>query len=126
MTSKLLSRIGGTIAALALIFLPLASCGEGQLTAADIFQAEGIWPHKAILFGAIVAAILSIFIMRRWAHLLFGFMGLAAVAVEYLFTQDESTGDIQFREGAYVALFGFLLVLLAGVLFVGKDEKGRY
>lgn len=125
MTSRYLARIGGTIATLALVFLPLASCGEGQLTAMNIFRAEGSWLHKAILFGALAAAVLSIFIMRGWAHLLFSFMGLAAIAVEYLFTQDENTGDIQLREGAYVALFGFLLVLLAGVLYVSRDSKGR-
>jgi hypothetical protein len=125
MTSRYLARLGGTIATLALVFLPLASCGEGTLTAANIFTAEGIWPHKAILFAAMVAAVLSIFIMRRWAHLLFSFMGIGAVIVEYLFTQDENTGDIQLREGSYVALFGFLLVLLAAVLFIERDTKGR-
>jgi hypothetical protein len=126
MTAKLLSRIGGTIAALALIFLPLASCGEGQLTASNIFSAEGVWQHKAILFAAIAAAVLSVLIMQRWAHYLFSLVGLAAISVEYLFTQNPQTGDIQLREGAYVALFGFLLVLLSGVLFVSKDVKGRY
>lgn len=119
-----LARLGGTIAALALIFLPLASCGDGALTAADIFRSEGIWVHKGILFAALVAAVLSIFILEQWAHVTFSLVGLAAIAVEYYFTRDQASG-VQLREGAYLAVIGFLLVLLAGALSPGRDKKGR-
>lgn len=113
--AKTLARIGGTVAALSLIFLPLASCGEGELTAARIFTAEGILPHKAILFLAIAAAVLSVVIMGRWAQFVFSLLGIGAVGIEYLFTKNPETGDIHLLGGSYLALIGFLLVLVAGI-----------
>jgi hypothetical protein len=111
-----LARIGGSIAALSLIFLPFASCGQGQLTAIRIFSAEGIWPHKAILFMAIAAAVLSIVILQRWAQFTFSLIGLGSIGIEYLFTQNPETGDIHLRGGAFVALIGLVIVLASGII----------
>ncbi|MEX2143549.1 MAG: hypothetical protein WD740_03060 [Anaerolineales bacterium] len=114
--SKNLARLGGIVAALSLVFLPLASCGEAQLTGIDIFQADGNTVHKAILFIALAAAVLAIFIVQRWAQIAFGLTGLAAIAIEYLAILDDPERTIQLREGAFLAALGFLLVLVAGLL----------
>lgn len=116
LTSHNLARLGGVIATLSLIFLPLASCGEAQLTGIDIFQAEGSSGHKAILFVTLAAAVLSIFIMQKLAHIVLGGTGLVAIAIEYFFTLDDPERTIQLREGAFLALLGFALVLAAGLL----------
>lgn len=116
LSSHNLARIGGVIATLSLIFLPLASCGDAQLTGIDIFQAEGSTGHKAILFVTLVAAVLSIFIMQKWGHLLLGGIGLAAIGLEYLSSLNDPERTIQLREGAFLALLGFAFVFAAGLL----------
>jgi hypothetical protein len=124
-TSKNLARIGGIVAALSLIFLPLASCGDAQLTGIDIFQAEGSEGHKAILFVALAAAVLAVFIIQRWAHLVFGGVGIAAVLVEYLSSLNDPERTVQLREGAWLALIGFLLVFAAGWLSLAPPPKPK-
>lgn len=115
-----MGRLGGLLAALSLLLLPLASCGDAQLTGIDIFRAEGSSGHKAILFIALAAAVLAIFLVQHRAQIVLGLVGLAAIAVEFLFTIDDPERTIQLREGAYLAGLGFLLVLLAGWLRAGR------
>jgi hypothetical protein len=116
LTSHNLARLGGVIATLSLIFLPLASCGDAQLTGIDIFQAEGSTGHKALLFITLVAAVLSIVIMQKWAHLVFGGIGIVAIALEYVSSINDPERTIQLREGAFLALLGFAFVFVAGLL----------
>ena len=115
-----LGRLGGVLAALSLLFLPLASCGDAQLTGLDIFQAEGSSGHKAILFIALAAAVLAIILVEHKAQLILGATGLATIVVEYLFTIDDPERTIQLREGAYLAALGFLVIFLAGLLRTGR------
>lgn len=128
-TSHNLARLGGVIATLSLIFLPLASCGDAQLTGIDIFQAEGSTGHKAILFVTLAAAVLSIFIMQKWGHLVLGGVGLVAIAVEYFSSLNDPERTIQLREGAFLALLGFAFVFAAGLLpgaqAAAKPKKQR-
>lgn len=124
-SSHNLARLGGVVATLSLIFLPLASCGDAQLTGIDIFQAEGNNGHKAILFVTLAAAVLSIFILEKWAHLILGGTGLVAIAVEYFFTLDDAERTIQLREGAFLALLGFALVFAAGLLAPATAAKSK-
>jgi hypothetical protein len=115
-----LGRLGGLIAALSLLFLPLASCGEAQLTGLDIFQADGNSGHKAILVIALLSAVLAVILVQHRAQLVLGATGLATIVIEYLFTIDDPERTIQLREGAYLATLGFLLVFLAGWLRAGR------
>ena len=115
-----LGRLGGVVAALSLLFLPLASCGDAQLTGVDIFQAEGNSGHKAILFIALAAAVLSVILVEHKAQLILGAIGLATIVVEYLFTIDDPERTIQLREGAYLAALSFLVIFLAGLLRTGR------
>lgn len=116
LTRNNLARLGGVIAALSLIFLPLASCGDAQLTGIDIFQAEGGGGHKVVLFIALAAAILSVVIMQRWAQMILGATGIATIVLEYINTLNDPERTVQLLGGAFLALLGFVLVLVAGLM----------
>jgi len=111
-----LGRIGGLVAALSLLFLPLASCGEDQagLGVIDIFF-YGDRGEIGILFIALTAAVLATILVQHRAQLILGATGLAAFTIEY-FSINEPESTIQLREGAYLAGLGFLLTFLAGWL----------
>jgi hypothetical protein len=115
-----LGRLGGLVAAFSLLFLPLASCGEAELTGINVFQAEGSSGHKAILVIALLSAVLAIFLVQHTTQIVLGLIGFATILVEYLFTIDDPERTIQLREGAFIAALGFLLVFLAGLLRTGR------
>ncbi|MCW5875749.1 MAG: hypothetical protein KIS85_02595 [Anaerolineales bacterium] len=124
LTRRNLGRFGGILAALSLMFLPLASCGDAQLNALDVFKAENALGHQVLLFIALVAAILSIFAVQRQAQIALGLVGAATIGLEYISSINDPDRLVQLLAGAYLAFFGFVLVLLAGVLTLDKGSKG--
>jgi hypothetical protein len=116
-----LGRIGGLVALLSLFLLPLASCGTTRITGTDLlFDVNGNLGHKAVLVIALLAAAVAVLITTRSAQVGAGIAGLLAIGVEYFFTQDDSSGAIRLLDGSYVAMAGFLLVLVSGLM-----QKGR-
>jgi drug/metabolite transporter (DMT)-like permease len=59
---------------------------------------------------------LAIFVVQRWAQITAGAAGIAVIAVEYFNSLNDPERTVQLREGAFLALLGFVLVLVAGVL----------
>lgn len=77
MTRNNFARLGGLIALVSVLILPLASCGEVRLRGADILSMETRPGVKLLVVMAGLAAVLAIFIVNRWAQLLFGLIGIA-------------------------------------------------
>lgn len=125
MNKSNLGRLGGVIATLSLLFLPLASCGDAQLSGIDIFNAENSEGHKVLLAIAIAAGLLAIFVVQRWAQITAGAAGIAVIAVEYFNSLNDPERTVQLREGAYLALLGFVLVLVAGAMPESAVSKPR-
>lgn len=117
MNSTNLSRLGGLIALLALVILPLASCGEATFTGIDVlFELEGAALHKLLVAVAILAAILAIFLVTRQAQVGLGAAGLLATLVAAWMVIGDGSDDTQVQMGAWVAVLGFLIVLAAGLM----------
>ena len=116
LTKANLGRLGGIIATLSLLFLPLASCGDAQLTGVDVFNAENSEIHKLLLVVALVAAIAAIFIVTRGAQIAASVAGIIVIALEYFNSTSDPERLVQLREGAYLALLGFVLVLVAAFM----------
>lgn len=125
LTKSNLGRLGGIIAALSLLFLPLASCGDAQLTGIDVFNAENSEVHKILLAVALIAAIAAIFVVTRGAQIAAGVAGIVVIALEYFNSINDPERLVQLREGAYLALLGFGLVLAAGLLDTGTAPPKR-
>lgn len=119
LTKSNLGRLGGIIAALSLLFLPLASCGDAQLTGIQVFQAENSEVHKVLLAVALIAAVAAIFVVTRSTQIAAGVVGIAVIALEYFNSLKDPERLVQLREGAYLALLGFVLVLAAAFIEPG-------
>ncbi|MCW5878316.1 MAG: hypothetical protein KIS80_05560 [Anaerolineales bacterium] len=125
LSGKALGRFGGIIATLSLIFLPLASCGDTQFHALDVFQAENSEGHKILLFVALVAAVAAVAFVQRNAQIVSGMAGVAAIGLEYSSSLRDPERLVQLLVGTHLAFFGFLLVLAAGLFTQpGRQAKG--
>lgn len=111
-----LSRIGGLVALVALLVLPLASCGEGQITGPELFRMEGAELHKLLVAVAGISAALTIFYVSRNAQLGLGAAGLISMLISAWMVIGDDSADTQVQIGAWVAVLGFVLVLVAGYM----------
>lgn len=115
MEKSTLSRIGALIALFALLVLPLASCGSGDITGPGLFTLDGAELHKILVLVAVLSAALAVFYVTRNAQIGLGGAGLAALAVAALMVVQDGNADTAIRYGTWVAAVGFLLVLIAGL-----------
>lgn len=115
MQKSALSRIGALIALFALLVLPLASCGSGDITGPGLFKLDGAELHKILVLVAVGAAAMAVFYVSRNAQIGLGGLGLGALAVAALMVVQDGNADTAVRYGTWVAAVGFLLVLIAGL-----------
>lgn len=115
MQKSTLSRIGALIALFALLVLPLASCGSGDITGPGLFKLDGAELHKILVLVAVGAAAMAVFYVSRNAQIGLGGLGLGALAVAALMVVQDGNADTAVRYGTWVAAVGFLLVLIAGL-----------
>jgi len=121
MNRKSVARLGGVIALISVLILPLASCGDVRLRGADILFMETRPGVKSLVVAAAVAAVLAIFMVNRWAQLLIGLIGMA----EFIYVAGglwvDRSPATQVRSGSFLALIGFVMIFLAGLL--ARREK---
>ncbi len=115
MEKTTLSRLGSLIALFALMVLPLASCGDGEITGPGLFRMDGAELHKILVAVAAISAALGLFYVSRNAQIGLGGLGLAALAVSALMVVQDGSADTQVRYGTWVAAAGFMLALVAGL-----------
>lgn len=115
MEKSTLSRLGSLIALFALMVLPLASCGDGEITGPGLFRMDGAELHKILVAVAAISAALGLFYVTRNAQIGLGGLGLAALAVSALMVVQDGNADTQVRYGTWVAAAGFMLALVAGL-----------
>lgn len=115
MEKTTLSRLGSLIALFALMVLPLASCGDGEITGPGLFRMDGAELHKILVATAAICAALGLFYVTRNAQIGLGGLGLAALAVSALMVVQDGNADTAVRYGTWVAAAGFMLTLIAGL-----------
>jgi hypothetical protein len=126
MQSATLSRIGGLVALLALVALPLASCGDADFTGVDVlFELEGAALHKLLIAVAIISATLAIFFVTRQAQLSLGSAGILAMLVAAWMVIGDGSDDTQVRAGTWIVVLGFGLVLAAGLMQPALPARSR-
>jgi len=115
MEKTTLSRLGSLIVLFALMVLPLASCGDGEITGPGLFRMDGAELHKILVAVAAISAALGLFYVSRNAQIGLGGLGLATLAVSALMVVQDGSADTQVRYGTWVAAAGFMLALVAGL-----------
>jgi hypothetical protein len=116
-TKKLLARVGGVLALFAMLALPLASCGEARLTGADmLLRVEEHAGLKLLVGSAVLAAILAIFIVRSWASVIFGMLGIGVILYSGIALHANEVDRVRLLGGSLIAFVGYAIVLLAGLL----------
>jgi hypothetical protein len=121
-TRNNLARLGGLVAFLSLLFLPLASCGDAQFTGTELlFSVEEHFIHRGILLIALVAAGFAVVVAKARTQLFAGIVGILAIGLEWFSAAQDDAGTIQLLYGSFLALAGFVLVFAAGLM--GRKEK---
>jgi len=115
MEKTTLSRLGSLIALFALMVLPLASCGDGEITGPGLFRMDGAELHKILVAVAAICAALGLFYVTRNAQIGLGGLGLGALAIAALMVVQDGNAETAVRYGTWVAAAGFMLVLIAGL-----------
>jgi hypothetical protein len=116
-TKKLLARVGGVLALFAMLALPLASCGEARLTGADMLLRVPEHPGLKLLVGAaVLAAIMAIFVVRSWALVIFGMLGIGVILYSGIALHNNEVDRVRLLGGSLIAFVGYAIVLLAGLL----------
>lgn len=116
-TKKLLARIGGVIALVAMLALPLASCGDARLTGADmLFRVQDHPGLKLLVGSAVLAAILAVFIARSWPSVIFGMVGIGVILYSGIALHANEVDRVRLLGGSLIAFVGYAIVLLAGLL----------
>jgi peptidoglycan/LPS O-acetylase OafA/YrhL len=124
MTRKTLSPLGGVIALFSLIALPLGSCGRAQITGMDLlFRMKGLPLLKILVLTGILCAVLAIFFTTKWWQLGSGITGLVAVLFGSFLVANDQSAEKELRGGALLAVIGFLLVLVPGLLGTEQNKK---
>lgn len=115
MEKTTLSRLGSLIALFALMVLPLASCGDGEITGPGLFRMDGAELHKILVAVAAISAALGLFYVTRNAQIGLGGLGLAALVVAALMVVQDGNADTAVRYGTWVAAAGFMLTFVTGL-----------
>lgn len=124
-TKKLLARIGGLVALIAMLALPLASCGQVRLTGTDILlRTEDLPGLKLLILVAVLAAIFSLFVARSWALIIFGMLGIGVILYSGIALHANDVDRVRLLGGSLVAFVGYAIVLLAGLLPVPPPDSG--
>ncbi len=115
--SKTLSRIGGVLALFSLLALPLGSCGAVRLNGAEIlFKVQDHPVLKLLVLISIIVALLAIFFTSRGWQLTLGAAGVLSLLVASFLVEADKNAATQVRGGTVLALIGFILVLVPGLL----------
>lgn len=115
----LLSKIGGVLSLISLLFLPLVGNWMVTVTGIDILKEAEKWKGEFEIIGpmlviSLLCAIGSFFMKTAPAFFTAGGAGLGGLLIAYMATR--SNPFLEFKGGAYLSIIGFGLVLAEGFL----------
>ncbi len=126
MPRGLLSKVGGVIALVSIVFLPIGGCGDIGLTGFEVLRDNDIPGLIKVLIGiSILCAFIALFVKFYVGLVASGAIGITGLLTSYLIARKDIPVDL--KAGAYLALIGFGLVLAEGIrqylLVSGNDEN---
>ena len=113
--------MGGTVALVSILFLPIVGCGGDNATGLQVIQSTNI-PGNIKVFVALAAfaALLCIFLWHHIAAIAASIGGFVSLLIAYNLGHSKLEG-IEMKAGAYLAMLGFAVTVI--VNFLKLDDK---
>lgn len=128
-TQTLLSKFGSAIAVLAIMFLPIMGCEDGDLSGYTILFDDFLKVDAGLraLVALSTGCGIGVLLLKRPLHHLFGaIVGMVALLAAYLYARINSEEDVmQLRYGSFVALAGFAMTVVSSVRQVMVASAGK-
>lgn len=123
----LLSKIGGIVALISILFLPVGGCGKLGLTGIEILSAtdkeiEIPSEIKLMIVFSLISAFLAIFMTEVLILFICGSCGIAGILIAYQISRSK-VPVVELKIGAFLAIIGFALVLVEGFLLSKRQDR---
>jgi len=118
-----LSKIGGVLSLISLLFLPLVRGCQVSVTGFDVLKTGGVGPGiKLMLIISIVCAIVVFFLKTAIPFFITGGGGIGGLLGAYTIARQEIPVEIEI--GTILSIIGFGLVLAEGFLLQSQKGEG--
>ena len=120
---KLISKLGGAVAVVSILFLPVVGCGGENVNGVQIIQSDHVSSDiKAFIVVAIACGGL-IFILKNYIQLaVTAIAGIASLLIGYLIAKDK-IGGIDLKAGGILGIIGFLITAIISFLNSSENKK---
>lgn len=113
--SGVLSKAGGILALISLLFLPLGGCEGITLTGIDALKYSDVSQTiKVMLIFSMACAVLTFAVKSAEAYFTTGGVGVGSLLLAYMIARQDVPVDL--KAGGYLAILGFGLVLIEGLM----------
>lgn len=118
----LLGKIGGGIAIISLLFMPLVrGCGT-SITGVQAIGARDVGSGIKLLLIIAILCALAAFFMKKAVHF-FGSGGGGLFGLFSAYTGARQSFPVEMDIGAFTAIIGFILILAEGIIQKQKEDN---
>jgi hypothetical protein len=120
----MLTRIGGGLALICLMFLPLGGCFNKTFSGSDLLSHSSVpGGVKLLLIISILSAFCAFFLNAAIQCFISGGVGMTGLIGVYTLLSQKYP-DVELKIGGYLAMIGFGLILVEGFI-LQKKEPGE-
>jgi len=104
-----LIKIGGIMALVCFLFMPVAGCGGYNISGTDLIQAKGIDDTvKVFCVISMICAVFMIFLPDKLLTFVMSIGGFVTLIIAYLIIKDKAGNQIEIKAGSYLSLLAFM------------------
>lgn len=113
---KIISKVGGAIAIVSILFMPVVGCGGDTANGIDLVQSKNISGDiKACIVVCMLCGLLILLLRTQIQQALSGIIGIVALLGGYMLAKDKLQ-MLDLKAGYYLSLMGFALTTLVSFL----------
>ncbi|PQJ12993.1 hypothetical protein CJD36_004410 [Flavipsychrobacter stenotrophus] len=119
------SGMGGVIAIVSILFLPIIGCGGDTITGVGIFKSNQVSSEIKLFIGiAVLMGLVLIFLRKYLVAAITGIAGLVSLLIAYSIAHSKIAG-IELKFGAFFAMIGFAISSLVNFLKMSNTEDAK-
>jgi hypothetical protein len=120
---KTISNIGGAIAVISILFLPVVGCGGENVNGIQIIQSDHVSSDIKAFFSVAIICGGLIFLFKNYVQLaITGIVGILSLLIGYLIAKDKING-IDLKAGGVLGIIGFLVTTIINFLDPTQEKK---